>query len=74
MAFSVRVMYEDGSIASGVGVAIDYSSGGWDEHHTDSEGWVEFSNSSNDFGTIFVHGDSMGEHSLADGKTYSFTI
>ena len=73
--FSVRVVYSDGQPAEDVGVMIDYGAwGGCDEKRTDSDGWVEFYNSSEDPGTIWVHGEKMGEHSLADGKTYSFTI
>jgi hypothetical protein len=73
--FSVRVVYSNGRPAEDVGVMIDYGVlGGYDEKRTDSDGWVEFHNPSEDPGTIWVHGEKMGEHSLADGKTYSFTI
>jgi hypothetical protein len=73
--FSVRVMHSNGRPAEDVGVMIDYGIlGGCDEKRTDSDGWVEFHNHSEDPETIWVHGEKMGEHSLADGKTYSFTI
>ena len=49
-------------------------SGGCDEKRTDSDGWVEFRNHGERPGTIWVHGERMGDHSLADGKTYSYTL
>lgn len=59
-----------------MGVMISYLGvlGGNDEKRTDSDGWVEFHNYDNNPGTIWVHGREMGDHSLADGKTYSFTV
>ena len=74
--FSVRVVRANGEPADDVGVMIDYGilDGGCDERRTDSDGWVEFHNHGDDPGTIWVHGHNMGEHSLADGKTYSFTV
>jgi hypothetical protein len=59
-----------------VGVMIGYHGilGGHDEKRTDSIGWVEFHNHDENPGTICVHGEEMGEHSLADGKTYSFML
>jgi hypothetical protein len=54
---------------------IDYGIwGGVDEKRTGSDGWVTFHNYENKPGVIWVHGENMGSHSLADGKTYSFTI
>ena len=74
--FSVRVVYADGEPASDIGVMIDYGllGGGCDEKRTHSDGWVEFHNYEDNPGDIWVHGQNMGSHSLADGKTYSFTI
>ena len=74
--FSVRVVDSDGHPADDIGVMISYLGvfGGTDEKRTDAEGWVEFHNSDDNPGTIWVHGHNMGDHSLADGKTYSFTI
>jgi hypothetical protein len=74
--FSVRVMLHDGDPAKDVGVMISYSGilGGTEEKRTDSDGWVQFHNPDESPGTIWVHGEAMGDHSLADGKTYSFTI
>jgi hypothetical protein len=74
--FSVRVMRDDGDAASDVGVMIAYMGilGGCEEKRTDRDGWVEFHNPDESPGEIWVHGKSMGDHSLADGKTYSFTI
>jgi hypothetical protein len=73
--FSVKVVYENGKPASDTGVMIDYGwLGGTDENRTHSDGWVEFHNYENKSGTIWVHGHNMGNHSLSDGKTYSFTI
>ena len=75
MSFSVRVVRSDGDPAEDVGVMIDYGIlGGCDEKRTDSDGWVEFHNPDEKSGTIWVHGEKMGDHSLADGKTYSFTL
>jgi hypothetical protein len=76
MSFSVRVVRSDGEPAEDVGVMIDYGflGGGCDEKRTDSDGWVEFSNHGESPGTIWVHGEKMGDHSLSDGKTYSFTV
>jgi hypothetical protein len=55
---------------------IDYGilAGGCAEKRTDSDGWVEFRNRGQHPGKIWVHGHKKGEHSLADGKTYSFTV
>ena len=73
--FSVRVMYTNGKPAKDVGVYIDYGIlNGHDEKRTDSNGWVEFHNHGDHSGYIYVHGHKMGNHSLSDGKTYSFTI
>ena len=73
--FSVRVVHSDGDPAEDVGVMVDYGIlGGYDEKRTDSDGWVEFHNHGDNPGTIWAHGEEMGSHSLADGKTYSFTI
>lgn len=74
--FSVRVMRSDGEPAGDVGVMISYLGvlAGHDEKRTDSDGWVEFHNHDDNPGTIWVHGEEKGDHSLADGKTYSFTI
>jgi hypothetical protein len=35
---------------------------------------VEFHNPGESPGTIWVHGKKMGDHSLKDGKSYSFTL
>lgn len=74
--FSVRVVRRNGEPAEDVGVMISYHGvlGGHDEKRTDSNGWVEFHNHGENPGTIWVHGEEMGEHSLTDGKTYSFTL
>lgn len=73
--FSVKVVYENGKSASDTGVMIDYGwLGGTDEKRTHSDGWVEFHNHGDKSGTIWVHGHNMGNHSLSDGNTYSFTI
>ncbi|NVO11918.1 MAG: hypothetical protein HXX16_18315 [Bacteroidales bacterium] len=74
-SFSVKVVYGNGKPARDIGVMIDYGIlGGYDEKRTHSDGWVEFHNYGNSSGNIWVHGENMGSHSLADGKTYSFTI
>jgi hypothetical protein len=73
--FSVRVVFSDGEPAEDIGVMIDYHNlGGIDEDRTDSDGWVKFHNYDDNTGEIWVHGENMGSHSLADGKSYSFTI
>jgi hypothetical protein len=73
--FKVRLMYSNGKPASDVGVMIDYGIlNGTDEKRTHSDGWVEFHNHGDKSGYIWVLGHKMGLHSLADGKTYSFTI
>ena len=73
--FSVRVVHSNGEVAQDIGVMIDYGIlGGHDEKRTDSDGRVEFHNYEDNPGTIWVHGQEMGDHSLADGKTYSFTL
>jgi len=73
--FSIRVMNSDDEPATDVGVMIDYGIlNGHDEKRTDDDGWVEFHNRDDLPGDIWVHGTNMGSHSLADGKTYSFTI
>ena len=73
--FSVRVMNSDEDPAGDIGVMIDYGMlNGTDERRTNREGWVEFHNHGDKPGDIWVHGHNMGSHSLADRKTYSFTI
>jgi hypothetical protein len=73
--FSVKVVYSNGSPAKDIGVMINYGLfNGQDEKRTDRNGWVEFHNHGDRSGTIYVHGERMGSHSLANGKTYSFTI
>jgi hypothetical protein len=73
--FSVKVVYENGKPANDAGVMIDYGwLGGTDEKRTHSDGWVEFHNHGDKSGTIWVHGHNMGNHSLSDGKSYSYTI
>ena len=74
--FRVRAVWKNGSPANDVGVMIEYSGimGGIDEKRTNSDGWTEFHNENADPGTIWIHDHNMGEHSLSDGKTYSFTI
>jgi hypothetical protein len=73
--FSVRVLH-NGSPASDIGVMIAYHGlfGGTDTKRTGSDGWVEFTNYEEKSGHIWVHGKNMGSHSLADGKSYSFSI
>lgn len=75
-SFSIRALWNNGTPASDVGVMISYLGlmGGTDEKRTDSDGWVEFYNHDNAPGTIWIHNHNMGDHSLSDGKTYSFTI
>lgn len=74
--FSVRVVRSNGKPAADVGVMISYHGilGGYEEKRTNRDGWVEFHNRNDDTGTIWVHGREMGDHSLADGKAYSFTV
>jgi hypothetical protein len=73
--FSVKVVHSNGRPAGDVGVMIDYGIlNGHDEKRTDRDGWVEFHNHGDRPGTIWVHGHEKGDHSLADGKTYSFTV
>jgi hypothetical protein len=74
--FSVRVLYKSGKHAGDVGVMISYHClfGGFDERRTNSDGWVKFTNYQEKSGDIWVHGKNMGSDSLADGKTYSFSI
>jgi len=73
--FSVKVVYANGKAASDIGVMIDYGwLGGTDEKRTHSDGWVEFHNNENKSGTIWVHGHNKGSHSLADSKSYLFTV
>lgn len=73
--FSVRVMYCNNQPASDVGVMIEYDwMGVCDEKRTHSDGWFEFHNRENKSGTIWIRGQSIGNHSLSNGKTYSFTI
>lgn len=74
--FSVRVVRSNGKPAADVGVMISYHGilGGHDEKRTDRDGWVGFHNPDENTGTIWVHGREMGDHSLADGKTYTFAV
>lgn len=73
--FSVRVMHENGKPAKGIGIMIDYGMfGGTDKKRTHSDGWVDFHNQENKSGYIWVDGHKMGNYSLGNGKTYSFTI
>lgn len=74
--FSIRLVYSGGKPAVDVGVMISYIGilGGTDEKRTDDDGWVEFHNHDDNPGTIWVHGHNFGDHSLSDGRTYSFTL
>lgn len=73
--FSVRVVDSNGEPIKDIGVMIDYGIlRGNDEKRTGSDGWVEFHNHGEHPGIIWVHGHNMGDHSLRDGKTYSFSI
>ena len=73
--FYVKVIYENGKPAKDIAVMIDYGLfGGTDKKRTHSDGWVEFHNRENKSGYIWVDGHKMGNHSLENGKTYSFTI
>lgn len=74
--FSIRAMWANGTPANNVGVMISYIClmSGTDEKRTDIDGWVEFHNHDNAPGTIWIHNHNLGDHSLSDGKTYSFTI
>ncbi len=73
--FSVRVTHRDGKPAKDIGVMIDYGIfNGTDKKRTHSDGWVEFHNPGNKTGYIWVDGHKKGNHSLANGKTYSFSI
>lgn len=73
--FSVRVTYKNGNPATDVGVMIDYGwFGGHDTKRTDSNGWIKFKNHEGKTGNIWVAGKNMGSYSLAESKTYSFTI
>lgn len=73
--FSVRVVNRDGEPVGDIGVLIDYGLlRGTDKKRTHNDGWVEFHNHNESPGNIWVDGSNMGSHSLADGKTYSFTI
>lgn len=68
-------MLSNGKPAKDVGVMIDYGTlHGTDEKRTNSDGWVEFHNHGDNSGYIWVHGHKKGNHSLNDGKSYSFTI
>lgn len=73
--FSVRVLYKNGKPATDVGVMIDYGwVGGTDTKSTDSNGWIRFKNYEGKTGDIWVAGRNIGSYSLAENKTYSFTI
>jgi hypothetical protein len=72
--FSVKVIHDDGRPAKDIGVLIDYGLIGTDKKRTDRNGWVTFDNPGNRNGHLWVDGHNMGSHSLADGKTYSFTV
>lgn len=72
--FSVRVVDDEGEPRRGVGVMIYYHVLHQDKARTDSDGWVQFHNPKNESGHIWVDGQEMGNHSLADGKTYSFCV
>lgn len=54
--------------------AFVHDSADADEKRTHRDGWVEFHNHGDHPGTIWVHGEEMCGHSLADGRTYSFSI
>lgn len=74
-SFSVRVLYKNGRPASDVGVMIDYGwFGGNDTKRTNSDGWIKFTNYEGKTGDIWVAGRNMGSYSLAEGKSYSFSI
>lgn len=73
--FSIRVVSANGKPLGDIGVMIDYGLfHGCDEKRTHGDGWVEFHNHEDRPGKIWVHGRNMGDHSLADGKSYSYTL
>jgi hypothetical protein len=73
--FSVRVVDSKGEPLKDIGVMVDYGLlYGIDEKRTGKDGWVEFHNHGDEPGRIWVHGHNMGDHSLRNGKTYSFAI
>ena len=73
--FLVKVLYKHGNPAEDVGVLVDYGwLGGCEEKRTHPDGCVEFHNRECISGNITVHGQSMGSHSLTEGKEYLFTI
>lgn len=74
--FSVRVVDDDGDPREGASVTVFYSGllGGHETQYTDEDGWTTFQNYEDRGGEVFVEGENMGEHSLSDGRTYSFTI
>lgn len=73
--FSVKLMRCVAKPDKDAGVMIDYGFLiGTDEKKTNSERWVELHNQGDKIGSIWVHGHNMGNNSLSNGKTYSFTI
>ena len=75
--FSIRVVDTHGRPVEDVKVFVSFGIWhGHDEAYTDEDGWVEFSNLDGDLvtGEVFIWGQSMGDISTYDGKTYSFTI
>ena len=72
-SFSVKVLHKSGRPASDIGVMIYYGLlSGTDKKRTNSDGWVHFHNHGDVPGDIWVDGHDMGNHSLSNGKTYSF--
>jgi len=75
--YSVRIVNENGSGVKGRRVAVHYDFTHHDDF-TDSDGWVSFTkdNMMHDFAsaTIYVDGDSQGQHTIRDGDTLSFTV
>jgi len=74
--FSVRVVDSDGDPVKGIDVMVSYDGllGGQETKYTNSNGWATFHNYGDDGGKLFVNGDLVGWHRLADDATYSFII
>ena len=75
--FSVKVVNHSGRPVAHKSVTVDFGIwNGQSSKYTDESGWAYFENNDGDLvvGEIFINGESFGEYSTYDGRTYSITI
>ncbi len=74
-SFAVRVMNSAGKPRTGVRVGADFGVlSGVATAYTDSDGWARLRFAADATATIYVDGESQGDHYVSDEETLSFTV